>query len=436
MRLALVASLFLAVTPGFALDAVTYKGTLGKFEIIVELTDPASATVVGRYSYMSKGGDIPLDGMESSTGQIGLAEEAPCTEATCLVDANGDVPDKPVGAYWALVSSADGSALTGSWQVAGKSGKALDIKLERIGRRALPDGVEVTPRGIYDSAFETTYAGLSAFTPETAPYDFAKMDVPLQIGATQTIEGSSFHYVSDPRSMFLFPRIVALADGSAPDKANRALATRHALINAQAFDCMAMIYAGFGGNQYSPGRGPGSLGDYDGENIDVSYLSPTVMSWSESGSTWCGGAHPNNHSNSYNLDVRAGTTLAMAEVFKDWTASFRTTGNDDGSQIDQAAAIAAPDDYYWSAGAPLSDYVIAHRVPDSEADFEAECGIDELLVSNLGARFVPGDQVLFTLEGLPHVNAACGGDMLTVPLADIPQLLAPTASDYFPALAK
>ncbi|MBU1306243.1 MAG: hypothetical protein KKF33_12090, partial [Alphaproteobacteria bacterium] len=331
MRLIVAATLSLALaTPVLAVDAITYKGTLGKLPIIAELAASSDGVLVGRYSYLNKGGDIPLDAGGGAGGPILLAEEAPCTETTCIQDDNGDVPDKPIGAYWTLVPSEDGATITGSWAAVGKSGKTLDIKLERIGQRALADGVEVSPFGLYDSAFQTTYAGLSAFTPETAPYDFAKMDVPLEIGSTQTIEGSSFHYVADPRSKFLFPRIVALADGSAPDLANKALARRHALINFHAFDCMAMIYAGFGANQYSAGRGPGSLGDYDGENVEVSYLSPTVMSWSESGSTWCGGAHPNNHSDSYNLDVRAGATLAMAKVFKDWTATYRATGNDDG----------------------------------------------------------------------------------------------------------
>ena len=436
MRLGLVAVLLLATTPVFAIDAVTYRGTLGKFDIIVELTDPAavSGPVVGRYSYLSKGGDIPLNGQDAAPGHIALAEEAPCTEQTCVQNADGVVP-APVGATWSLAWSAAEHSLSGEWRPQGTSGRMLPIALSEIGRRVLPEGAELTPYDLQDSVFRLSYGGLSGFNAQSAPYDFAKMDVPLEQGDTQAMDGSTIRFVTDPRTKFAFPRIVALADGSAPDAANRGLAARHAMINYRAFDCLAQIYAGFGANQYSAGMGPGTLGDYDNETIAVSYLSPTVMSLVESGSTWCGGAHPDNHSDSFSLDVRTGTTLALAKVFKDWTATSRKTGDGGDAAIDQAAAADAPDDYFWSAGQPLIDYVIANRVPDPDADYEAECGIDGLIASNLGARFVPGDQVLFTLEGLPNVVAACGGDLLTVPLADIPDLLAPTASDYFPALA-
>ncbi|WP_193337071.1 hypothetical protein [Devosia beringensis] len=436
MRLALVAILSLAITPVLALEAVTYKGTLGKFDIIAELTDPASSTIVGRYSYMSKGGDIPLDAMESTGGSIALSEETPCAEETCIQNDDGVVVDPPIGATWTLQWSATDNTLTGAWQATGKAGKTLPIALKEIGRRTLPEGAELTPYDLYDSVFQLSYGGLSGFNAQSAPYDFAKMDVPLELGDTQAVEGSTIRFVTDPRTRFAFPRVVALADGSAPDAANRGLAARHAKISFRAFDCLAQIYAGFGANQYSIGMGPGTLGDYDSETIAVSYLSPTLMSWMESGSTWCGGAHPDNHSNSFSLDVRTGATLALAKVFKDWTATSRKTGNDDGAAIDQAAAADAPDDYYWSAGQKLIDYVIANRLPDPDADFEAECGIDELIATYLGARFVPGDRVLLTLEGLPNVVAACGGDLLTVRLADITELLAPTAGDYFPSLAR
>lgn len=434
MRLALVAAALLATTPSFAIDAITFKGTLGTSDIVAEFTDPEQTMMLGRYSYLRVGGDIPLNNLDG-IDEFVLAEEAPCTEETCIQNDDGIVLDPPIGGTWTLQWSATDKTLTGTWQAEGKAGKTLPITLTEIGRRALPEGAELTPYDLYDSVFQLSYGGLSGFNAQTAPYDFAKMDVPLDQGDIQPVEGSTIRFVTDPRTKFAFPRIVALADGSAPDAANRGLAARHAKVNFRAFDCLAQIYAGFGANQYSIGMGPGTLGDYDSETIAVSYLSPTVMSWVESGSTWCGGAHPDNHSNSYSIDVRSGTTLALSKVLKDWTATSRKTMDDDGSEIDQAAAADAPDDYYWSAGQPLIDYVIANRAPDPDADFEAECGIDELLATYLGVRFVPGDKVLFTLESLPNVVAACGGDMLTVPLADIPDLLAPTAADYFPSLA-
>ena len=439
MRLAAVAMLSLGLaTPGLAAEAVTYKGTLGKYPILVELAASADGGLLGRYSYMANGGDIPLNADGRSSDTVMMAEEAPCTQTTCKRDESGGVTDIPVGAHWTLTPSGDGASLNGVWQSVGKSGepgKTLDIRLARIGQRALADDADVTPAGLHDSAFDLSYPGEAGLNAEAAPYEVAKMEVNLKEGPEEDLEGSTFRYVTDPRSRFPFPRVVSLADGSPSDRVNRALARRHAEINSYAFDCLAQIYAGFGANEYSAGMGPGTLGDYDSETIVVSYLSPTVMSWVESGSTWCGGAHPNNHSDSYTVDVRTGEPLALAKIFRDWVATARATDDDDGSAIDQAAAIQSPDSYHWGAGQPLIDYVIAHRQPDDDATFEADCGIDERIASNLAVRFVLGGRALFTLEGLPHVVAACGGDLLSVKLADIPQLLAPTARAYFPFLA-
>ena len=81
MRLVLLAAaLCLATSPTFALDAIAYKGTLGGSAIVLEMTDPAAGNVVGRYSYMRVGGDIPLWDVKGA-GDVGFVEEAPCTEA-------------------------------------------------------------------------------------------------------------------------------------------------------------------------------------------------------------------------------------------------------------------------------------------------------------------------------------------------------------------
>jgi hypothetical protein len=56
----LVALLLCLVTaPAFA-DAVTYTGTLGGKAIVLELTELKDGPLLGRYSYLSHGGDIPL----------------------------------------------------------------------------------------------------------------------------------------------------------------------------------------------------------------------------------------------------------------------------------------------------------------------------------------------------------------------------------------
>ena len=433
MRLASIAAILLATIPAaHAVDAVTYRGTLGGLEIVLELTDGGSGAAVGRYSYLNKGGDIPLNTLDATSGAIALSEEAPCTETTCVSDDNGNITDKPVGAIWSLVEDQDGS-LSGTWQADGKASKVLDIALTEIARRSLPEDAEISPYGLYDSIQTLAYPGAGGFTPQAAPYEFAKMDVTLQEGALETLDGSTYRYVTDPRTKFAFPRIVSFADGSAPDAANAALATRHAEINYYAFDCLSRIYGGFGGRGDMLGMGAGTLGDYDQEMVTLSYLSPTLVGWTEGGSTFCQGAYPNNHFDSYVIDAITGGSFALGRVFKDWTAVSNYA--DSEAPIVQAEALADPDNYGWQAGQPLIDFVIANRTPSDDAAYETECGINDLIASNLGMRFASGNQVIFSLVGLPHVIFACGDDLLTVKLADIPQLLTQEASTYFPTLA-
>jgi hypothetical protein len=432
MRLAVLAAVLLSTTPALAIDAIAYKGTLGGHDIIVEFTDPDIGMMQGRYSYMAVGGDIPLhnlDGIDS----FEFAEEAPCTEATCVPNDEGMITEPPIGGHWTLNFSDDGKALSGTWAPAGKPGKTLDVNLVEIGRRTLPEGTENTPMGLADSVFLQIYANDTEFSAATAPYDFAKMDVALTEGETQELDGSTFRFVTDPRTEFAFPRIVGLADGSSPDAANRALAERHGIINVAALSCLDKAYAGLSYSGYDVSMEGGSLGDYDGENIAVGYLSPTVMGWTEGGSTWCGGAHPNNHFDSYIIDVKAGRDLPLVRVFKDWTAVAKI--DDYGATVDREAALAAPEEYYWSPGQALIDYVLANYQPQ-DPDYSADCGVEELITTNLGVRFGPGDTAIFSLVSLPHAIFACTDDLVTVPLADIPELLAPTASDYFPRLAR
>lgn len=432
MRLAALAALLLSATPALAFDAVTYKGTLGRSDILVELTDPDVGMVQGRYSYLAVGGDIPLHNLDG-TKSFEFAEEAPCSEATCTLDDEGMITDPPIGGYWTLNVSANGKALTGTWAPAGKPGRTLDVTLVEIGRRSLPEGTEITPMGLSDSVFLQIWANDAEFSAETAPYDFAKMDVKLTEGEPQMFDGSSFRFVSDARTVFEFPRIVALADGSSPDAANRALAERHGIINVAALSCLDKAYAGLSYSGYDVSMEGGSLGDYDGENIAVGYLSPTVMGWTESGSTYCGGAHPNNHFNSFIIDVKTGEDLPLARIFKDWTATSKIDDYD--ATVDPAAALASPEDYYWAPGQPLIDYVLANYQPQ-DPDYSADCGVEELIATNLGVRFGPGDTAIFSLVDLPHAIFACTDDLVIVPLADIPELLAPTAKDYFPSLAR
>jgi hypothetical protein len=400
------AATLLAAAKPAAADPVTYKGTLGKTEIVVELTDdPATSNepLAGRYFYRSQGTDIPLQAKSRQGSTLQLSEEEAC-KGRCEEGKPG-----PIGAVWKLTAAADGKTLEGSWS--GK--KTLAVKLERVGSRHFEGDAPKSPLDLYTFTDETIYLESAGVTMETSPYDYLRLDVPLDAGEKQGWPDASYHDVTDPRTKITRQRIVALAGGVLPGAANAVLEQRHWHDSLAAFDCNALQYAGFQWNGPVLGAEEGGFGDYDGTLSEVAALTPKLMSWHESGSTWCGGAHPNNFYNAFTMDIRSGRLLGLADMFRDVQ---------DG----------AP-------GPSLVAFVEERRKQASnqeDGEFEAECRTNDLISQYLvGSIKRDGDdlKLVFGLQGLPHAIQVCGDDFLELPVADAKQLL---TAEFAKLLAK
>lgn len=414
LRSLLATGLALLIASPALADAVTYKGTLGKSEIVVELSSPIEApdaALVGRYAYTRKGIDIPLDLVSAAPGELTLTEQRPCTEDICGPGLEaGTFPEELRGAVWALASSDDGATITGTWQ----DGDAAPIALtlERVGSRPVDLYEPVTvnqllmlPSWLYD--------GTEDLSIDNATYDFLKTQTKLTEGQEVRWGDVAFRYVTDQRTKFPFPRITDLG-GVDLSAVNTRLASRHALISASALECASHVYYGMGWISGMDASAP-SLGNYDQENIEVTYLSPTLMTWVESGSTWCGGAYPNNHIDYTTIDTKTGRNLDFSRIFK-------------GSKAGE---------YAWEPGQTLLDFVQAAYAANTQADhsMDADCGMTDLINSNLGIYFAKDDTVVFTLQGLPHAIMACGTDLYSAPITELRDLLTPEAAEYFPVLA-
>jgi len=389
------------VLPTAALaDAVTYKGTLGTHAIVVELSGPveeASEPFVGRYFYLSQGVDIPLQPVTITPGAVELREEKPCVVEACsdyVADASTITPE--FGGSFRLTAQDSGQTLRGEWREG--DGEPLPVALEFAGTRPLPEPFEGTPQALAAIVDEIGYGGV-VLSEETSPYDYLKMRAPLEEGPEEPLGIGAYRVVTDPRTTLAFPRLVRAA-GADTGPANAFLEARHRQLGTAALQCKSQQYRGLSWAGQVP-FGAGTLGGYEDEQVEATYLSPTLFGWTESGSLFCGGAHPYNHQNSYTLD------LATGELF------------DVGKVLVASEALYA--------------YVRDNR-DKSEPAFDAECGIDELIEENLKLSFRDGDMVVFSLEGLPHVIGACEGPLLEVPLADLKAFLAPEAAAYFPGL--
>ena len=155
-----------------------------------------------------------------------------------------------------------------------------------------------------------------------------------------------------------------------------------------------------------PGGSEGSLGSWDETTSSVAALTPKLMSWTVSGSVFCGGAHPYNFSDKRTMDLATGKQLGLGDMFADVS--------DDGVP-----------------GETLVNFVRETREKPTDQvdiDFEAECGTDELIAQHLAASVKrEGDElrIVFGLAGLPHVIGACGDDFMELPAADVQHLLTP-----------
>ncbi|HEY9009476.1 MAG TPA: hypothetical protein VIN06_00515 [Devosia sp.] len=398
-----------ASTPAFA-DAATYWGKLGKSDIVVELStefENADASVVGRYFYAKKGIDIPLRATDIGNGELLLFEELPCTPKLCEPAFGTDaLLDELRGTVWTLRSDDGGHHLTGTW-----GDKQLPIELDLFGSRPVDMQPPFAPFYLADLPYEIV-EGKVELTAENRPYEYLKSSSVDPTSSDDITEnGVTYRYLTDPRSEFPFPQVASFGDSvENVVAANRRLLTRRAAMTNSALDCEARAYFGMG---WMPGAENwlGSYGSYPDEQIEVTYISPTVMSWQESGSLYCGGAYPENHAYLTTIDMKTGEDLDKSRIFAD-------------SKMGE---------YRWEAGQTLIDLAISRR-HKWDAEFEESCGMDELIASNLDVTFKRGDIAVFTLQGLPHVIHACQEDIFEAPLTELRNYLAPTAADYFPSL--
>lgn len=396
-----------------AAEAVTYSGTLGKLPIIVELVAPgADGNFVGRYAYLSKGVDIPLHGMKAGKG-MALEEEKPCTDKLCKKGDYDVVETAPIGAEWSLKPAKDGT-LTGTWKDK-TSGKSLPVKLERKAARTVDDN----STGF--DMLDPTFVLVPALTPKDLPYDFLKMTTPLKQGEEKSIGNSAYRLDEDPRTKMAYPVVTKLGDAD-PAPLNTSLAAARLQWELPAFSCLSKAYHGF---TWQPGI-EASDGYDGGGSVSVDYLSPRLMGVLESGSYFCGGAHPDNFANHHLIDAKTGKLLSTGDFLGGWIATDADGKVVDPSTVeDQSTLTFGPSD-------ELVKYIGDHRVKN-DPQVDPECPIDDLIRTNLGVYFTQTDMVL-TLADLPNVVFACTTDLVKIPLKDAKPLLKDSATKYFEVL--
>jgi hypothetical protein len=419
-----VSALLCLGAPAYA-DAITYAGTIGDREAVLEMTDESEGAVVGRFFWLADGVDIPLHPSATATDMILFTEEGPCDPTNCARDPEyyDTVTRVPVAASWSLALSPDGTQLTGT-RTDLQTSDVLTVEFKYIGQRQLPQNVMINPFTLH--ALRSSADQDEGFNAAALPYEFLKLDVPLTAGAVQTLDGSTFNYVSDPRTRFAFPRIVSLADGSDPAKANETLERLHNRMSLQALDCKSSIYIGFGWDDRAD-QNWGTLGNYEDEKMRVTYLSPRVMSWNQSGNWFCWGEeYP--HSQSLNMDVQTGAQLDLTKVIADVSAR---TWDEPDIAADPALVRLHGGYHHWHFGEDITGWLLDNLEPLDNPPANTNCVTDELITDRIGVHFATGDVIVFALEGLPYYDFMCTRTLLSMPIARLPPQMAVMPQVYF-----
>jgi hypothetical protein len=431
MRRAGAALLFVVCMSTTALANPTiYKGTIGTHDVVVEFTEDiakAKGPVAGRYFYPAQGVDIPLNPVSAGSGKAELAEEKPCNPEICKEQDGDAEPKPPVEAHWRLKAAQGGARVEGTWRREG--GASLPIRLDRFGTRPRPEDFSATPEGLAGALFALPRD--KPLDKSVMPYEWLKMQAKLQEGSETVWGNAAFRTVVDPRTKFGFPRVTRLGSPvNAGHPVNSHLQNRQWRLSLDALSCKSMQFLGLGWTSAYPGSEGANLGGYDEQNIQVEYLSPLVMSWSEAGSIYCGGAHPSHFANAYTLDVKRGEPLDLSRIVRGWVA--RPFGED--RIVDPAAARSDPGSYSWGPDDELKAFLLK-QAEEKDPDLAKECEFKDMLREHLQISFKREDRAVFSLAGLPHaISGVCQGAFFEAPLAELREFLTTEAVEYFPSL--
>ncbi|WMD21726.1 hypothetical protein RAS12_04935 [Achromobacter seleniivolatilans] len=401
-----LAMLSLMNTQAWAAQRTVYTGTLqGAGVVVMELDSQATGdgVLTGRYFYPKHGVDIPLKGTPQALREPKTYQE---------VVESGQDPDSgtpPAAATWQ--GKRDASGFQGTWTDA-RTGKQRAFTLRRVAEydpEALaPDSVQA----VTDAISGGVGSGINAdagINSKTAPYESLKLaGHAVPTGADSGSGPVAYRMWRDPRTKFSYPRLSRHPDPQVLARINALLEQRHWQMSLAALACKATIYTD--GNPAA-----GTLGSYEDEAITVDWLSPALMTVIESGSLYCGGAHPNNHFDPYTFDLLRGEYLDWNRVFDAYVPG------DDG----------------WRKESPaLMELVDKARKPPPASNAKVDdddTGLDEcsdLWPSYLALGAESPGVLSLSVSGVGHAMGVCLGTHATVPFKDLEPYLKPGGKAY------
>ncbi|CAB3625434.1 hypothetical protein [Achromobacter pestifer] len=395
-------------SPALAAPRTVYTGTLqGAGDIVMELDTQATAdgTLTGRYFYPKHGVDIPLKGLAKALYEPRLFQDL----AQAKLDPESDSPQATAAAAWQGTRDADG--YQGQWTDI-RTGKTRRFTLRRVAEYD-PDNVAPgSVQAVTDAISGGMGSGIDAqadINTASAPYETLKLAGHAQpVGQDIGTASVAYRMWVDPRTKFAYPRLSRHPDPKVITRVNHLLEQRHWQKSLAALQCMASAYTD--GNPAA-----GTLGSYDDEAVQVDWLSTALLTVTEAGSLYCGGAHPDNHFDPYTFDLLRGEYL-------DWNRIFAAyVPGEYGFATESPTLIKLMDDARKklpaSADSALADDDSMQSCSDFWPDYLA-----------LGVT-TPGE-ISLSISGIGHALGVCLGTHATVPFKDLTPYLKPGGAAY------
>lgn len=257
--------LILSTTTASAADwEGSYEGTLGKAKIIVQLVEPLddmegeTKRETSRYSYVPKVRDLNL--FLTKQGE------------TLSFDETTQQP-------WEFNAPENKKTITGRWSLTYRDGKATGTWASPDGRKKLPVALTMVPELSREevnpdlNVLNETYNGL-----------WLKSVTFVAAGQAKRFGAVEVAMVKDSAFGIEFPVFTAHPETQRMERINAMILKQHRATVSGYRDCKNAVPL-----------------DWEGENgepemaYEINYASPTLLSISESGSVFCGGAHPNNY---------------------------------------------------------------------------------------------------------------------------------------------
>jgi hypothetical protein len=356
-----ILALLVMVGPAFAADwEGLYEGTLGKAKIRALLLEEET----GAYSYSQNAFDLGLH-YDSTGPDVSFIESK--VPQLLLDDIKGE-RSSDISGTWQL--RFDGQQASGIWNApkgAKKKVKSAKIALKRV--KSLSD------IGEGYAAFDAYHAlwgqGLTFENPVTG----------------EIMNGVTVGMAADAVFKSKFPRYLLHPDAPKRDAINAMLTEEHRTAAINQRSCVQ------GARRFLDGENSGEL-DVQVE-FKVTYASPTVISFVESGSAFCGGAHGNNYSVSHTFDLVSMDRLGAKRFDADLEAGQfgRVFDFDTAEKVKSFNAFLNTS---WNAAA-------AKPGPDDEPS----CATEEPPLGATLALHFTKNGLAVTKTGYPHVMSVC-----------------------------